>query len=128
MIRCHSHKECMITSHCLLSCALMLAQPSSAPPDRADWLLTPQLSPGLELVYRGSYMEESLIPGVQQQKQFRLDANLLVLDVKCKEWQGAFMTVLSMQEPAANTVRREGSGPMSVRLELARIDAQGNVS
>jgi peroxiredoxin len=109
----------MITSICLLSCVLTLAQPM----DRADWQLTPQLTPGLELVYTGMYLEESLIPNAQHQRRYRLESNTLVLDHAVKDWHVAIMTTLSLQDIRLPFEKKEG--PTSVRLELAKIDLQG---
>lgn len=111
----------MIKSIYLLSCALSFGQVGARP----DWHLSPQLAPGLELVYSGLVSEESLIPNVRHQRQYRLDANLLVLDAGVKEWQVAVMTALSLQEARQPNDKKDG--PTSVRLELARIDLQGRV-
>ena len=109
----------MITSICLLSCALTLGQAT----DRTEWQLSPQLAPGLELTYTGEYLEESLIPNVQHQRLYRFETNVLVLETGVKDWQVSIMTALSLVDPrqAAN----KKNGPTSVRLELARIDLQG---
>ncbi len=109
----------MLKSIFLLSCALTLTQGT----DRADWQLAPLLAPGLELVYTGSYVEESLIPNARHQRQFRLETNLLVIDAGLKDWQVAVMTSLSLQD--ARQFADKKDGPTSVRLELARIDLQG---
>ena len=110
----------MFTSICLLSCALTLGQPT----ERADWQLTPQLAPGLELVYTGTYLDESLIPNVQHQKQYRLETTLLVLETGVKDWRVGIMTALSLQdEPKSPS--KQLRGPSSVRVELARVDWQG---
>lgn len=117
----------MATSVCLLACALTLGQGA----DRGDWQLAPRLSPGLELVYAGSYVEESLIPNVRYQRQYRLGACVLVLEERDKAWNVAVLTTLTpraarndKQSPAGKTAP---SAPASVRLELARVDAQGRV-
>jgi peroxiredoxin len=109
----------MLTSICLLSCALTLAQAT----DRPEWQLTPQLAPGLELVYTGVYLEESLVPNARHQRHYRLETNLLVLDAGVKDWHVAIMTSLSLQEPRQPFDKKEG--PTSVRLELVKIDLQG---
>ena len=57
----------MNTACCLLMGALTLGQTTS----RSEWQLAPQLAPGLELVYEGTYTEETLIPNVQFQRQYR---------------------------------------------------------
>ncbi|MSQ96838.1 MAG: redoxin domain-containing protein [Gemmataceae bacterium] len=111
----------MIKSIYLLSCALTFGQAA----DRLEWHLTPQLAPGLELVYTGSYAEESLIPNVKHQRQYRLDASVLILDAGVKDWQAAIMTTLSLQEARQPNDKKDG--PASVRLEMARIDVQGRV-
>src|SRR2546423_15451253 len=84
----------MIPSLCLVSVALSLAQPNAA-----EWQLTPQLSAGLELVYQGSYLEETLTPNVQHQRHYRLETDVLVLEASPKEWRGAPMTPLSLPDP-----------------------------
>ncbi len=111
----------MIKSIYLLSCALTFGQAS----DRSEWLLTPQLAPGLELIYTGTFAEESLIPNVRHQRQYRLETNLLVLDTGVKEYQIALMTAMSLQEARQPNDKKDG--PTSVRIELARIDLQGRV-
>lgn len=111
----------MIHSICLLSCAFLAAQA----PGRPEWQLTPQLTPGLELVYAGTYAEESLIPNVSHQTLYRLDANLLVLDTGIKESQVAIVTGLSLQQPGQPSAKK--AGPTSLRLELTRVDGQGRL-
>ena len=108
----------MITSICILSCALTLAQAT----DRTEWQISPRLSPGLELTYTGEYLEESLIPNAQHQRAYRLETNLLVLDAGVKDWPIAVMTTLSLQD-GRDPAKKDG--PASVRLELGKIDMQG---
>ena len=79
----------MNSAICLLSFAL-LGQPGS----RAEWQLTPQLAPGLELVYHGTYRDETLIPNAQHERVYRLETYLFVLDAGVKDWHVAFMTAL----------------------------------
>jgi peroxiredoxin len=112
----------MITSIYLLSCALTLAQPS----ERADWQLTPHLPAGLELVYRGEYFDEKLIPNVQHQQSYRLDVSALILDVGEKDWHIALLTSLRLQDARAPLDKKQ-AGPTSMRLELAKIDRNGRV-
>ncbi len=111
----------MIQTICFLSSVLAVGQAT----DRAEWQLTPQLTPGLELVYRGAYTEESLIPNVAHQTLYRLDSNLLVLDAGIKTSQIAIMTGLSLQQNRQLADKRDG--PTSVRLQLARVDGQGRL-
>jgi hypothetical protein len=53
--------------------------------DRTEWQLSPQLSPGLELVYTGAYLEESLIPHVQHQRHYRIETHVLVHEIGVKD-------------------------------------------
>jgi peroxiredoxin len=101
--------------------ALTLAQPTS----RSEWQLAPQLSAGLELVYAGSYTDEKLIPNVRYQQQYRLQTYVFVLDAAGRQWDVAFMTVLSPQAPPGE---QKGVKPASVRLELGQVDAQGKLA
>lgn len=114
----------MQLSLCLLSCALALAQTG----DRADWQLAPQLAQGMELVYRGTYSEETLIPNVQHQRQYRLETILFVLGGSTKQWDVAFLTALSLRTP--NQDKKPGEkekGPTSVRLELGTVETFGRL-
>jgi hypothetical protein len=94
--------------------------------ERGDWQLSPQLVRGLELVYSGSYLDESLAPNVRYQKLYRLDTTLLVIEVGKQQCEVAVMTRLSQQDLPQQTGTAK-TPPVSVRLELAKIDAQGRV-
>jgi peroxiredoxin len=113
-------KDAMVTSLCLLTCALTLGQTGA----KAEWQLTPQLSPGTELVYSGVYQEETLIPHVQFQRQYRLDATMLVLEANAKSTEIGLMTALSLIDNRQVPEKNAG-GPTSIRLERGRIDAAG---
>lgn len=91
--------------------------------DGGEWVLTPQLAPGVELVYSGTCTEESLLPGVQYQRTYRIDNHLFVLAVDGAEHDVAFMTTLSAREPGVEPK----FSTASVRLELARVDGQGRL-
>src|SRR5947209_9085297 len=111
----------MVAKLCLLTCALTVAQPA----DRSAWLLRPQLARGQELVYSGSFTEEAQTPGVHFQRTYRLDLNVFVLEAAPRQWEAAFLTVLTLKN---NRPERNAAGqPTSVRLELAEIDARGRV-
>ena len=109
----------MATSICLLAWALALGQ--------ADAGLAPQLVPGLELVYAGSYLEESLGPNVQYQRQYRLETHALVLGAGARHWDLAVLTSLALHDPLQAAPRPGREPPASVRLELAQVDTQGRV-
>ncbi|MSU77737.1 MAG: redoxin domain-containing protein [Gemmataceae bacterium] len=119
-IGCFGNLGFMLTSICLLSCILTLGQPI----DRTERQLTPDLVPGLELEYLGTYTEESLIPNALYQRPYRLEANMLVLDVGVKSWQVALMTTLRYHE-AKQAADTKANLPSSVRLEIAKLDWQG---
>jgi peroxiredoxin len=110
----------MVTSICFLACSLAVGQVL----ERGDWQLSPQLARGLELVYAGTYLEESVTASVHHQKQYRLETTLFVLDAGKQSADVAVMTALALQEAKQSTT---GPGPVSVRLELARVDPQGRV-
>lgn len=112
----------MKTSFLLLACACSLGQPTS----RSEWQLTPQLAPGQELVYTGTYTEESLVPNVHFHRQYRLETLIFVFEAAARQWDVAVMTTLSERvmrpEPGAKEAK-----PASVRLDLAKLDAQGRL-
>jgi hypothetical protein len=106
---------------CLLVSALALGQPTS----RSEWQLAPHLSPGLELVYTGSYTDEKLIPNVRYQQQYRLETHVFVMEAVDRQWQVAFMTVLAPPAPPGGA---KNVKPVSARLDLAQVDAQGKLT
>jgi hypothetical protein len=110
----------MVKSICMLACSLTLGQLV----ERGDWQLSPQLARGLELVYAGTYVDESLAPNVKYQKTYRLETTLFVLDTGKLHSDVALMTALSEidgRQPSGS------SGPASVRFTLARIDPQSKL-
>lgn len=109
----------MNAASCLLISALALGQPTS----RSEWQLAPQLASGLELVYAGAYTEETLIPNVQFQRHYHLDALVLVLDPSGRAWDVAFMTTLTARSAEENKANK----PSSVRLEVGQVDSQGKL-
>ncbi len=118
----------MVTSICVVACTLALGQPL----DRAEWLLAPQLAPGMELIYLGTYTEEALVPNVQYQRTYRLETILFVMEQAGRKNDVAFMTTLGLRDAQRNKAppgkdSPSKDSPSSVRLELATIDAQGRV-
>ena len=113
----------MVTSICLLTCALTVAQP----PSRSEWQLSPQLLAGMELKYTGTYVEEELDPNVRYQRRYRLETTLFVLESAPRRWDVAFMTSLSLREQTRDNSILSKDRPTSVRLELATLDAQGKL-
>ncbi|MCS7046394.1 MAG: TlpA family protein disulfide reductase [Gemmataceae bacterium] len=110
----------MKTTLHLFVCAGLLGQPTS----RSEWQLAPQLAPGLELVYSGTFQEESLVPHVQFQRTFHLDTRLLVLDGSSRAWHLAVLTTISPGDGNSEPARKK-SHLSSVRLEVGWLDAQG---
>lgn len=104
---------------CLLPIALALGQAG----DRTDWLLRPQLAPGLELVYRGIYEEEMMGQGVQFQRAYQLETTILVLREVSQHWDIAVMTSLGLQPDGPKS--KSLSAPSSVRLETGRVTKRG---
>jgi hypothetical protein len=112
----------MVANFCLLTCALLAAQP----PDHSEWLWLPRLSRGQELVYRGSFTEEALGKGVQFSHTYRVENRILVLETPPRGFDVAFYTVLKLRTPRLE--RGTEPEPTSVRLELARVDLQGRIT
>lgn len=107
----------------LLACALSLGQSA----DRAEWLLTPQYVQGMELVYKGTCTEESLVPGVQHNRQYTLETMLLVQEAKPRHWEAVLQTSLSVRHPQKAGDPKESLPPGSVRLEMVQIDIRGRL-
>jgi hypothetical protein len=114
----------MVKSICTLVCSLTLGQLV----ERGDWQLSPQLSRGLELVYSGTYVEESLAPNVNHQKPYRLNTTLFVMTADKQHADVAIMTSLSEFDPRPTPA---GTSPpparSSVRFEQASVDRQGRL-
>ncbi|HLN28607.1 MAG TPA: redoxin domain-containing protein [Gemmataceae bacterium] len=111
----------MVANLCLVTCALIAAQSA----DRPEWLLSPRLSRGQELVYKGSFAEEALEPGVQFSRSYRLESRLFVMEAPSQSVQVALYTVLKLRTP--RPMRGGEPEPSSVRLELVRVDSHGRL-
>jgi peroxiredoxin len=118
----------MVATLCLIGCVLAPAQLPG--PGRADErLLGPRLAASEELVYRGTYEEESSGDRVRFSRSYRLDTRAFVLDTPPT---GADVAVLTTLRPRDG---RGGSPPgvsgepaiSSARLEVVRVDIQGRV-
>ena len=110
----------MMSALLQLTLALSIGQPGQPDVDR-EWILTPQLSPGLELVYSGISTEETL--GTSVTRSYRLQNHVLVLGSEGKVCDVAFMTTLTVRDP--NQTGK--TAPASIRLELAKVDNQGRM-
>ena len=95
----------MVATFWLLSCALATAQSPTRPvlpPSPAaeaargsDWVLTPRLVRGQELVYRGTFSEESAGARVQFQRTYRFETRYFVLDTPARRIDLAALTTLA---------------------------------
>jgi peroxiredoxin len=112
----------MVANLCLLACALVTAQS----PDRGGWQLSPRLSRGQELVYKGAYTEESRGQGVQFSRAYRLESRIFVLDAAASNLNVALYTMLTQR--SITPARYSEPAPSSVRLELARVNQEGRVA
>jgi peroxiredoxin len=115
----------MVGTLCLCCCVLTTAQPA----DRSEWLLTPRLGRAQELVYRGTFSEESLGSAVQFNRTYRFESRVLVLETPPTGAEVAFLTVLKVRTPETPGGRSgaDASSVYSVRLELGQVDLQGRV-
>ncbi|MCI0641147.1 MAG: peroxiredoxin family protein [Gemmataceae bacterium] len=112
----------MVHPLCLVTCVMALGQA----PERSEFLLAPQLSVGLELVYQGVFVDEALVPNVQYQRQYRLETTLFVLESNRRTWEAAFLTSLSTH----NEKNKKPDGKPdyeSVRLEVVTIGETGKL-
>ena len=115
----------MVTSILFLTCALAPAQAGGGP----EWMLTPRLSRAQELVYKGTFAEETLGRSVQFSRNYRIESRVFVLNALAQSNEVVLYTVL--REPLGGTVRPAGmklEEPGSVRLEPATLTAQGRVT
>jgi peroxiredoxin len=122
----------MVTTLCLLGCLLSPAQAPDRPTGygRADErLLGPRLAVSQELVYRGTYEEESSGNRVRFTRSYRLENRIFVLETPPTGVNVALLTVLRPRDNRATTPPGVSSDPAiaSARLELARVDLQGRV-
>jgi peroxiredoxin len=110
----------MVANLCLLTCVLTAAQPAGG----ADWLLVPQLNPGQELVYTGSYAEEAIGRSVQFVRTYKIESRVFYLKSTA---QGADLALFTILKPHEARLDPSGSSPTpsSVRLEIVRLDPHG---
>src|SRR5262249_31494779 len=84
----------------------------------------PKLSRNQELVYRGTYSEETLGSGVQCRHQYRIESRVFVLETSA---HGAEVALLTVLKPRESSDGPHESAPRMTRLELAKIDSQGRL-
>jgi peroxiredoxin len=94
--------------------------------DRTEWQVFPRLSRGQELVYKGTFTEETVGKGVQFSRSYRLDSLVFVLDTPPRGLDVAFHTTFKLR--TARPTGMEEPKPASVRLELVKVDVQGRLT
>jgi peroxiredoxin len=120
----------MLATFWLLGLVLGTSQtptrPSPAAPAtaRADWILTPRLARGQELVYRGSFSEEAG-SRVQLQRGYRFEVRYFVLDAPPK---GVSMVALTTLHDRQSTATVRESTARVARLERIRLDLSGKAT
>jgi peroxiredoxin len=122
----------MVATFWLLGWVLAPAQvpPRPAPTKaavRPDWVLTPKLGRGQELIYRGVYSEEATGARVEFQRGYRVEARYFVLETPPRGAEVAVLTALSSRSPRPAGPKPDADGS-SVRLERVTVDLQGRVS
>jgi hypothetical protein len=100
--------------------------PPAAPTRPVEWNLSVQLDRAQELIYRGSFTEESNTGSVQYQRSYRVESRLFVLDLTPKLTELACMTTLRPKENAP-AIKDDTEG-RSIRVERFRVDLQGKLS
>jgi peroxiredoxin len=116
----------MIASLLIYGCVLTAAQTT----DRPEWVLAPRLSRSQELVYSGSYAEESTGGNVEFERGYRVESRILVLDSQSsKGCDLAILTVLRTREVVGGKAHTTSRGvPHSVRLEMLKLNPQGRLA
>jgi peroxiredoxin len=123
----------MIPSFCLLGCLLAPAQapartfaPPAPAPRPGAWAVAPRLDRAQELVYRGSFTEESTGPRVEYRRAYAFETRVFVLASPPRELDVALLTTLKDRDAHAPAVAVNPAST-SVRLERARVDLQGRL-
>ncbi|MCS6975851.1 MAG: TlpA family protein disulfide reductase [Gemmatales bacterium] len=112
----------MLTTLMLVGSLAAAAQPG----ERAEWILTPRLVRGQELVYRGTAAEVNLGRGVHFSKSYHIDIRSLVLDAKGDSLELAIQTRVAQQQPT-EADRADGTSSGSVRLEVVEVEGTGRI-
>jgi peroxiredoxin len=114
----------MVATLFLLGCVLAPGQTS----DRAQWLLGPHLSRGQEVVYSGSFAEESNNKGVRFSSAYRLENRLLILEAGPRGSDVAVQTIVRSRALPGGKTGVASADSSSVRLETIKVDPQGRLT
>lgn len=93
----------------------------------STWQLTPQLTRGQELVYRGQFREEAQGSQVQFSRGYRVEVRVFVLESNLQGQELALQTVTRAREGQTPPPGISQGTPSSARLELLRLDPQGKL-
>jgi hypothetical protein len=125
----------MVASLWLLGCILAADQTATPPLPVApapavrgvDPVLLPRLTRSQELVYRGTFTEESTGPRVQFTRRYKVELRLFVLETPPKSAEVALLSTLQSDFPRSELPSRERP-VTSVRLERLKVDLRGKVT
>ena len=130
----------MVATVWLLGCVLAPAQPATRPvpvpaaspagvgSPRGDWVLTPKLGRGQELVYRGTFTETAGTSRVEFQRAYRLEARYFTLDALPRGTDLVAMTILYTRDNSPPQPRSRPRGRARRRSAPARFGWSGSCS
>lgn len=119
----------MVATFWLLGWLLAPAQAQARPAVaiRSDWVLTPRLGRGQELVYRGTYSAEATGGRVEFTRGYRVESRYFVLDTPPRGVDLAAMTTLRNYVNLPIGAKQDQIAS-SLRLERVSVDLQGRVT
>ncbi len=110
-----------MVSTCLVACTLLAAQPAQAP----LWLSAPRLSRGQEVLYRGSFIEETSKQKTKCVHKFQVENRILVLETLPTGSKIALLTVI---QPELNNSAMKNQTAPSTCLTVAHLDPKGRLT
>jgi peroxiredoxin len=111
----------MIVATCLVACTFMAAQT----PQRPLQCEILRLSPGQELLYTGSMVEEVSQVKAKISRRFKIENRILVMETLPTGAKLALFTVIQSENDHANSKK---AGLRSLGLEFAQVDPQGRLT
>ena len=111
----------MMVSTCLVACTLLAAQPAQA----SFRLSAPRLSRGQELLYRGSFVEETFKQKTKLVRRFQAENRILVIETFPTGSKIALLTVI---QPELNTSPIKNQTAPSTCLAVAHLDPRGRLT
>jgi peroxiredoxin len=113
----------MVLTFCLVACTFAAFDD----PGGAEWQITPRLARGEELLYRGSYTEETTGRGVQFTRTQKLETRVFIMDATPRGLDAAILSIVRDQR-ARTVAGSEAAEPVSLRLEVISISPKGKVT